>query len=89
MESQTKACALSAHASGSPRCSALCARDAGIYLADRIGLSGALPKQRMWQLAREGQISVVRIGRRIWFQTRALDAFAASGGTRAEVSNER
>ncbi len=59
------------------------ATDAAKYITQAIGLPKPLSAQRMWQLAREGEIKVVRIGRRVWFPRAALDAFIAAGGSRA------
>ncbi len=57
---------------------ALTAQDAGEYLACQIGPPAPVSKQRMWQLARLGEVPVVRIGRRVWFKTASLDTLAES-----------
>src|SRR3954464_5641413 len=48
------------------------------YLAQRFGL--VVSKQRVWHLARAGLLPCVRIGRKIWFQVEALNAFVHEGG---------
>ena len=60
---------------------ALSAAQAGIRLAQLLGLDQPIPKQRMWQLARCESLPVVRLGRRVWFQSTTLDAFVGNGGT--------
>lgn len=65
----------------STRPRALTAEEAGIRLAHLLGLDAPVPKQRMWELARRGNLPVVRLGRRVWFQLSALDAFVQNGGT--------
>jgi hypothetical protein len=59
---------------GIPR-KALRAAEAGAYLADRIGLPAAIAARQMWHYARTGVLPAVRLGRHVWFQTDALDAF--------------
>ena len=63
------------------RGTALCAEDAGRYLAERIGLAVPFSKHRMWQLARDNALPCLRVGRRVLFRTTVLDAFVACGGT--------
>ena len=64
---------------------ALPAEEAGAYLARRIGLDVPFTKHRMWQLARVGALPSLRVGRRVWFRTKALDSFVANGGTTREA----
>lgn len=47
---------------------ALRAAEAGVYLAQLLGLATPISAAQMWQYAREGIIPVVRLGRRVWFQ---------------------
>ena len=61
---------------------ALEAADAGIYMARILGRAVPYSAQQMWAMARQGQVPVVRIGRRVYFQTHALDAFIAAGGSK-------
>jgi hypothetical protein len=64
---------------------ALGAAEAGVYLAQLLGLATPISAAQMWRYAREGIIPVVRLGRRVWFQSAALHAFITSGGA-ASVS---
>lgn len=56
------------------------AREAGILLAELVGLSQPLTKQRVYKLARDGVLPCVRLGRVVRFQTQQLESFVASGG---------
>jgi hypothetical protein len=53
---------------------ALRAKEAGVYLAQVIGLTTPVPAQQMWRLARTGDLPAVRLGRTVWFQQHVLDA---------------
>lgn len=44
-------------------------------VAERLGL----PRQRVWQLGREGALPCVRIGRQMRFASSVVDRFAAEG----------
>lgn len=59
---------------------ALRACEAGVYLAGLLGLDEPFSAQQMWAMARSNAVPVVRIGRLIFWQTTALEAFVASGG---------
>jgi hypothetical protein len=55
---------------------ALEAKEAGRYLAERLGLKKDISPFAMWKYARQGQIPHRRLGRHVWFLTDELDAFA-------------
>ncbi len=59
---------------------AMVAAEAGVFLAQRIGLAEPIPAQRMWRLARVGLIPCIRLGRRRLFQSTVLENIAANGG---------
>ncbi len=59
---------------------AMNAAEAGVLLAQLIGLKQPIPAQRMWRLTRVGLIPSVRLGRRVLFQSTALERIASSGG---------
>lgn len=59
---------------------ALRAEEAGRYLAERIGLSAAPSRQRMWRLARLKLIESFHLGRSVYFTTDSLDRLVVSGG---------
>lgn len=60
---------------------AISAAEAGKYLSTSLDLPRPISPQRMWHCARTGIIPVIRIGRRVWFNTEQLDAFIATGGS--------
>jgi hypothetical protein len=59
------------------------AADAGKYLAERMGLPKPFDAQAMWRYGRQHEIPTLRIGRRVFFTTDALDRFVESGGSPA------
>jgi len=75
------AAALNAADSGdAPPRTALEAKEAGHYLAKRLGLKGDISPFAMWKYARLGQIPHRRLGRHVWFLSDELDAFASGTG---------
>lgn len=57
------------------------ARKAGKYLASRLGRTKPFSPHQIWALARYGKIPVTHLGRNMYFQRDALDAFISAGGT--------
>ena len=52
-------------------------KDERLFLsAEEVGLQLGLGKSRVYALAAEGVLPSVRLGRRIWFPRRGLDALA-------------
>lgn len=49
--------------------------------ADLVGRPTPFTRAQMWRYARLGYISIVRIGRRVYFRMDALEQFVATGGT--------
>lgn len=68
---------------GSSDNGALKATQAGEYLARKMGIDTPFPTSYMWKLARENQVPVVRLGRRVWFRTDILDSIALGHNGRA------
>jgi hypothetical protein len=68
---------------------AMTAEQAGEHLAGRLGLPAPISAQQMWALARTAAIPCVRVGRRVWFQSSALDEFVRCGGTRTSEGHEK
>ena len=67
----------------SPPYTSLRAKQAGEYLAPRLGIFTPISPAQMWKLAREDKIPVVRLGRRVWFRTDILDTIALGQNARA------
>lgn len=63
------------------RC-ALRATEAGEYLAFLVGRLEPFTAQQMWAMARADVIPVVRVGRRIFWQSDTLTSFVSTGGSR-------
>jgi hypothetical protein len=61
---------------------ALEAREAGRYLAERLGLQEPISRFAMWKYARLGEIPHKRLSRHVWFLTDELDEFARRDGSR-------
>lgn len=51
------------------------ARAAGEHLARALGLPVAFSEQQMWRYARLGLLPSVRIGRTVWFDIDAINAY--------------
>ena len=56
------------------------AAEAGVRLAQLLGLPKPISAQRMWHLGRAGVIPRVRLGRMVLFAPRDLQAFVDAGG---------
>jgi excisionase family DNA binding protein len=55
--------------------------------ADEVGQELGLGRSRVYELAAAGHLPVVRLGRRMWFPRRGLDALAEAAIRRSEEAS--
>jgi hypothetical protein len=56
------------------------AKEAGVVLAQMIGIPEPIKAARVFQLVRLGVLPAIHVGRRVWVQVSALRQFVAKGG---------